>query len=488
MTVPAPVRSALDLLLAGVQNPPADLQALVIAPAAGTCGPAANGPVDAVRDHGVMHTTVGTTAVTLRILSAQHTRCWLLSCDLPGQTFSVGGPMSGVEVLPAAVTDTAQLSEFMLDRGLGDDWPHVVRFGSPDRLLVAFTEGIRPHAAVRARDASPESSQYGDIRVAVLGAGAIGKRVIHEVLSDNRFTLAGVVVRSANVFVHARPDMPYYAFGEDTARTLQTQGVGVRGRLEDLLAQADVIIDCGPSRSGATRAALYHEAGIRSVFCGGERDRTLGPVVHPALSSEELLSAQSVRLTSCNTTALARVVAALAPASINELNVTVVRCCTDTDKAGKGITNGAVLGPAPSHHAQDLVSVVPGLRATSLALTVPMDAGHVIHARIALSPQLSRKAALARLAEAPRLNVIHEGSTIDQAHRRATTKTPWHNRYDLDVQVVDTGTPDRLDLWLALDNEAITIPEALDVLATTTTGPARGETIGVGPAGKNAAT
>jgi glyceraldehyde-3-phosphate dehydrogenase (NAD(P)) len=457
MNVPRPVTDALSRLLAATLDRPARLDVVVIAPAGSGPGPAGNGPVDAVRDHGVGRLNLDGTTVTLHMLSAQHTRCWLLSCDLPGLTVA-----DGIERLPPVISDTSRLSEYMHDRGLGDDWPQLAMFESADRVLVAFTGG---HGVDRYE--LPYAPSVQGIPVAVLGTGVIGKRIIHELAADDRFDLTGIIVRSANVFVHARPELPYYSFDEDAAQALRESSIKARGSFRDALGQAEVIIDCGPSRTGATRAASYRAAGVRSVFCGGERDSALGPLVHPELSPKKALTAHSVRLTSCNTTALARVVAAVGPENIAELDATVVRCCTDRDKANKGITNGAVLGPVPSHHASDLASVVPGLRARSMAMTVPMNVGHVIHARLALLSHMPRAMAVSRLAGGVRLNLLPAAEIIDQMGRRAAMTTPWRNRYALDVQVVDTDVPDRLDLWLALDNEAITIPEALDVLATT---------------------
>ena len=301
--------------------------------------------------------------------------------------------------------------------------------------------------------------------VAVVGAGIIGKRMAHAIAAHPELDLAGVGVRRPNGFVLARPDLPYFATEREAAERLRGAGVRCAGSLDELLARADLVIDCGPSCSGAGRLGTYRTAGVGAVFCGGERDPRLGPLVHPRLEPDppgNRADARSVRLTSCNTTALARVVAAVGAAGIEELDATVVRCGTDTDKAGKGVTDGAVLSVRPSHHATDLRSLLPALRARSVAMTVAMTAGHVIRLRLRLSSP-SAAAALERLRSAPWIAVLDE-ETIDTVKIKESIPGYWHNRYALLVQAVDVAGAD-LDLWLCLDNEAITVPEALEVLA-----------------------
>lgn len=294
-------------------------------------------------------------------------------------------------------------------------------------------------------------------RVAVVGTGIIGKRLVCALVDHPYLDFVGAVVRGPTVFVAARPELAYFATDADAGVRLRAAGVTPAGLLPDLLAATDVVVDCGPSRTGADRHATYRAAGVRVVYCGGERDTRLGPLVHPEHNPGAAVDAESVRLTSCNTTALARVVAAVGAENVGKLDATVVRCATDTDKAAKGITNGAVLSPRPSHHASDLVAVIPGLAARSVAMTVAMTAGHVIHARLRPRPGT-------RLSPTSRIDLRDGVDTISTAAMKAEVPRPSHNRYELVVQAIADRTDRQLDLWLYLDNQAITIPEALDVL------------------------
>lgn len=304
------------------------------------------------------------------------------------------------------------------------------------------------------------------MRVAVLGMGIIGKRLVDAVQRQPDMSLAGVAVRSASAAVIAQPGLSYFVTEPAGTDRLRTAGVRVAGTLTDLLAGTDVLVDAGPARSGATRAATYRAAGVTAVFCGGERDPRLGPLVHPALNHLAATGRAGVRMTSCNTTALARLVAAVGPAAVASLTATVVRCATDNDKAAKGVVNSAVFDARPSHHASDLTALAPGLPADSYALTVPMLCGHVILVRLRLRPTTTADEVIGRLGQVPRIVVLPAGRH-DTATLRSTlgggAGRRWSDRYELAVQP-DPLSDTELVAWLSLDNEAITVPEAMDVV------------------------
>jgi glyceraldehyde-3-phosphate dehydrogenase (NAD(P)) len=310
--------------------------------------------------------------------------------------------------------------------------------------------------------------------VAVIGTGIIGKRVAAalawspgsaEGLDSGAPYLAGIALRGPNVFAAARPELPVFAADPPAAERLRDAGTPPQGDLSALLASADVVVDCGPARSGASRAPAYLASGVPAIFCGGERDARLGPLVHSALNPGAATPGGCLRLLSCNTTALARVLAGIGPADVAALDATVLRCSTDTDKAAKGITNGAVLSPAASHHGDDLREVAPGPAVRTVAATVPMTAGHFIHARVTLRGGVGPAEALDRLRVAERVSVLAEGLPVSTARLKHQSPAPWHDRHVLQVLPIDgAALPGTLEVWLSLDNQAITIPEALDAI------------------------
>ncbi|WP_326615233.1 type II glyceraldehyde-3-phosphate dehydrogenase (plasmid) [Streptomyces scopuliridis] len=299
------------------------------------------------------------------------------------------------------------------------------------------------------------------IRVAVLGLGVIGKRVAHAVGRHPGLDLAGVAVRSPGPAALAMDQLPLYASESAAADRLRRAGLRPRGDLGDLLAVTDVIVDCGPARTGAGRAPIYRQAGVSAVFSGGERDEQLGPIIHPALNYARAVNLETCRMPSCNTTALGRLVAALPP--LASLTAVVLRCATDSDKAAKGITNGAVLGGLPSHHGPDIAHLVPGLQAISAAATLPMTCGHCVHVSVTLAEMPDARPLI---EPGTRLIVRPPGEPIETAAVKAALhQRRWHDRYEAVAQPLGpTHTGDRHDFWLSLDNEAVTIPDVLDVI------------------------
>jgi isocitrate dehydrogenase (NAD+) len=148
-TVPVPADADLPWAVAGgllerlaaSWSPAAGaVDCVALAPAAGVCGPAAAGPVDAVRDLGCRQLPAG----PLRVLVTPQTRCWMLACTLRADQ---DARCELAELPPGAATDTARLTEFQHDRGLGAYWPELLLLGPPQRLsdgalrvLVAATD------------------------------------------------------------------------------------------------------------------------------------------------------------------------------------------------------------------------------------------------------------------------------------------------------------------------------------------------------------
>ena len=53
-------------------------------------------------------------------------------------------------------------------------------------------------------------------------------------------------------------------------------GYECHGGLSDLLAVADIVIDCSPGKLGAENKAKYQAAGVKRIFQGGEKHAMTG--------------------------------------------------------------------------------------------------------------------------------------------------------------------------------------------------------------------
>ena len=134
--------------------------AVVLAPAGGVTGPAGAGPVDAV--------TLGSRWIfqdagaqcTVRLLTVQQTLCWLVSYS--GELICAGclGPHHpDLDRVPSWIAcDTARISEYARDRGLGTNWRGPLLLGEP-----AFGPGRRAEALIALTEADYTDHLVGSL-------------------------------------------------------------------------------------------------------------------------------------------------------------------------------------------------------------------------------------------------------------------------------------------------------------------------------------
>lgn len=116
----AVVTAAVGSLLACVDPPPESAECVVLAPAAGLCGPSGQGPIDAVvlgdlirRRYRFGHASVPMVA---RVVTVQHTRCWTVLGTAIGTPARppVWRPVPPVVLLPpVAGRDTASATQYL---------------------------------------------------------------------------------------------------------------------------------------------------------------------------------------------------------------------------------------------------------------------------------------------------------------------------------------------------------------------------------------
>lgn len=142
---------ALGRIAAACHSADSTAAAVVLAPAAGVCGPAAAGPVDALGIGGRWSFRCAGGSGSARMLTAQQTRCWLISYSWQAAAGAADPAADGlVELVPAWVAkDTARVCEYVQDRPDGPGWSRLLQLGpaqsGPDgrtECLFAFTEAL----------------------------------------------------------------------------------------------------------------------------------------------------------------------------------------------------------------------------------------------------------------------------------------------------------------------------------------------------------
>jgi len=276
------------------------------------------------------------------------------------------------------------------------------------------------------------------IRVGINGYGTIGKRVADAVRDQPDMDVVGVAKTRPNYEAEQAVERGYdlYAAIEDRAYQFSEAGVETAGLVDELVATSDVVVDATPSGVGAQNRALYEEYDTPAVYQGGE-DAEVADVSFNARSNfEEAVGADHVRVVSCNTTGLSRLVAPLREAyGVEKVRATLVRRGGDPSQTGRGPINDILPNPIsiPSHHGPDVETIFPDLDIDTLGLKVPATLMHVHAVNVTLAAEPDADEVRGLLGEQSRITVVDEGLGVDGTGQ-------------LKEWALDRGRP-RGDLW-----------------------------------------
>ena len=316
------------------------------------------------------------------------------------------------------------------------------------------------------------------IKVAINGFGTIGKRVADAVDAQDDMVIVGVTKTgpSFGCDLAVKKGFPLYCTFDDADRIARfaEQGYECHGGLADLLAIADVVVDCSPGKLGAENLAKYEKAGIKYMFQGGEKHALTGLSYTSSANHAENLNAQGTRVVSCNTTGLSRTLVPLYEhCGSLKVECTMIRRAADPGDSKKGPINAIkpVL-KVPSHHGPDVMTVKPEIEINSLAVAVPTTIMHM-HSIIADLPEghgLTTDTILAMWRQTPRVIIMHG------EHNRITTTAEvmemardigrkWGDLHE--IFVWEDGVKligNRLYYFQAIHQESDVIPENVDCI------------------------
>ncbi|WP_049922315.1 type II glyceraldehyde-3-phosphate dehydrogenase [Halopiger djelfimassiliensis] len=276
------------------------------------------------------------------------------------------------------------------------------------------------------------------IQVAINGYGTIGKRVADAVRQQPDMEVLGVAKTRPNFEAETAIEkgFPLYAAVEERADQFDEAGLEIAGPVDDLVAEADVVVDATPSGIGAENKALYEEHGTPALYQGGE-DAEIADVSFNARSNfEDATDADHVRVVSCNTTGLSRVIAPLREAyGVEKVRATLVRRGGDPGQTSRGPINDILPNPVtiPSHHGPDVETIFDGLDIDTLGMKVPATLMHMHSLNVTLEESVDAAAVRELLAAESRLFLIPERFAIDGSGK-------------LKEYALDAGRP-RGDIW-----------------------------------------
>jgi glyceraldehyde-3-phosphate dehydrogenase (NAD(P)) len=321
-------------------------------------------------------------------------------------------------------------------------------------------------------------AQQAKIRVALNGYGVIGKRVADAVASQEDMELVGIADIETDWRIKKAVQKGFRLFASlgDRADAMRAAGLEVSGTLDDLLQNAEVVVDCTPTRVGAKNAEGYRASGLKFIVQGGEKHEVTGHSFVADASYESAVGRGATRVVSCNTTSIVRTLTALKRAGLlKRARGTVMRRATDPWESHKGgIMNTLVPeDEIPSHQGPDAQTVDPELDVVTIAVKVPETIAH-LHS---WSVQLTRKARKEEIVEAFRkssriaLIRMSDGLTALNAVKElmADSGRPRDNLYEVALwEDLVTVRDDEAFYAYMVDNQAIVIPETIDAIRALT--------------------
>lgn len=317
------------------------------------------------------------------------------------------------------------------------------------------------------------------IRVAVNGYGTIGKRVAFAVAAQPDMEVVGVTKTRPGYACELAADagFPMYCAIPDAARVqaFHEAGYTCEGTIDDLLAIADVVVDCSPGKFGADNLDRYQAAGVKHLFQGGEKHDLTGLSYTSSANHEENLGVAGTRVVSCNTTGLSRTLVPVSEAVNGAIDVhaVMIRRAADPGDSKKGPINAITpVLKVPSHHGPDLITVAPHIAITSLAVAVPTTLMH-LHAMSVRLPSghgLTAETIAEMWRSTPRVIVRHGGttgisSTAQVMELARDMGRRWSDLYEIFVWEDGISVQgDMLYYFQAIHQESDVVPENVDAI------------------------
>jgi glyceraldehyde-3-phosphate dehydrogenase (NAD(P)) len=316
------------------------------------------------------------------------------------------------------------------------------------------------------------------VKVAINGYGTIGKRVADAVDAQDDMTIIGVTKTrpSFGCDLAVRKGYPLYCTYDelDKIAAFAAAGYTCQGGLSDLLAVADIVIDCSPGKVGQANKELYQAAGVKWIFQGGEKHAMTELSYTSSANHQENMNAEGTRVVSCNTTGLSRTLVPLYNhCGSLKVECTMIRRAADPGDSKKGPINAITpVLKVPSHHGPDVMTVRPEIEINSMAVAVPTTIMHC-HSIVATLPDghgLTTEAVLELWSSQPRIIIMSGAetgitSTAEVMEFARDIGRKWGDLHE--IFVWEDGvklTGNTLYYFQAIHQESDVIPENIDAI------------------------
>jgi len=248
------------------------------------------------------------------------------------------------------------------------------------------------------------------VRVGVNGYGTIGKRVADAIDEQPDMEVAGVAKRSPNAGARTALTAGYSLFAPATrAEAFRRATVPLTGTVEDLVETSDVVVDATPGGVGEQNAPLYESHDTPAIFQGAEEPEVAETSFVARASYDDAVDADTVRVVSCNTTGLTRLLTPLDESfGVERARATLVRRGGDPAQPDRGPIDDILPDPVtvPSHHGHDVRTVLPDFPIDTMGVTVPATRMHLHALNVTLESDADEDDVRHLLAEEGRIFLV----------------------------------------------------------------------------------
>ena len=312
------------------------------------------------------------------------------------------------------------------------------------------------------------------VKVGINGYGTIGKRVADAVSKMPDMELVGVAKITPDYGALIARSKGYRLYTlSDRLDLFRKKGIEVDGTIEDLLSEIDVIIDTTPGGYGLRYKGLYRKYSVKMIFQGGEKPEVADISFNTLCNYRDAIGRESVRVVSCNTTGLLRLICTLnSYYPIERVRAIIIRRAADPKEIKRGPVNAIVPSPIsiPSHHGIDVKTVLPWLDIITSAVIVPTTLMHVHIVNIWFKEKINIEYIIEALEHNERIALIDSKVTgiKSTAEIVEVARDLGRYRYDVPELIVwkDSLYVNGRELMLiqAVHQESIVVPENIDAI------------------------
>lgn len=312
------------------------------------------------------------------------------------------------------------------------------------------------------------------VKVGVAGYGVVGQRLADGVDKQDDMELVGVadVAPTLPVRALAERGMPYKLFTAvpEKRGELDEAGIPISGTLEEMVQDVDIMLDATGAGIGAKNKELYRKYNKKAVFQGGESNDVADVFFHGYANYEDGVGADYLKLTSCNTTGLIRAIDAIDRAvGVEKTAITIIRRVADPGDYHRGLTNALRVAKAPSHQAEDLMTIMPHVDATGILIHTPVTHGHIINPVVSTKKNIGKKELLEIFKEHPRIRLVRledgfqgNASLFKYARDLGNTRGDMYEIAVWEETIVNSG--DDIMFAINIPQEAVVTPENIDAV------------------------